>query len=252
MFGVIPGTPPLGFSSVTPVPATWFNHISTNWEFLFDPTGGGTWQPTADIIFKSSAGGFKLNYTNPAAPIELLGYVTIGLSDESGLPLGVGTLTVDSPATFSTTTVHTGLATFNGSADFNDPVTFDDTVATNAVLTANQPIKPTGTNGFVAVKFQTLGDQGSNFNLAETYEMHSIGDVTSAIDATLTFTGGGLARKKRVYTRSTSLTAALTFKQTALAGTLATFPAGGNKCWVEFLYDGTSWEVCGYGGGTLV
>jgi hypothetical protein len=134
------------------------------------------------------------------------------------------------------------------------PATLDDMQAStlNGILTANQPIRPTGIDGHVVPKFQTIGAPSGPFNLDDLYDTHSIGNPTLAVDATVTYTGGGLPRLKRIYTRAKPLAFDITLYQTALVGILAVFPNGQSKCWIELLYNGLVWEVAGYGGGTIV
>lgn len=143
------GVPALGFASkTTPVPAVWFNWFSNNISDALDAIGGGTYQNVGSIVLKSSAAGFKLNYPGIGFPIELRGFVTIGQTNIVGMPVGVGALTVEIPATFSVPASFpggiTGATTFDG-ATFQGSVTFEQPATFELGATSDQDITLTGT-----------------------------------------------------------------------------------------------------------
>lgn len=120
------GTPVLGFvSAVTRVPATWFNYVSNNFTSILDGVGGGYYELAgADLEISSDTKGIVINTAGASFPTELRGYVLVGLSDDPDYPLGVGTFTVQSPATFSSSVTFSGAIIYNNTIAFNNVVTF--------------------------------------------------------------------------------------------------------------------------------
>lgn len=120
------GTPVLGFvSAVTRVPATWFNYVSNNFTSIVDGVGGGYYELAgADLEISSDTKGIVINTASASFPTELRGYVLVGLSDDPGYPTGVGTFTVQSPATFSSSVTFSGAIVYNNTITFNNIVTF--------------------------------------------------------------------------------------------------------------------------------
>jgi hypothetical protein len=117
MFTLPTGTPGAGFvTATTRVPANWFNYVSNNYPNAVDGVGGGYYQLTgANLRFCSNNRIVKFNQADASFPLELRGYVTIGLTDEADYATGVGTLTVSVPTTFSSTLAFTAGGTFTQS-----------------------------------------------------------------------------------------------------------------------------------------
>lgn len=116
MFITPTGTPPGGFSSVTPVPASWFNYVSNNFPRAIDGVGGGYYQLAgADLRIASNTRIVKFNQADPSFPLELRGYVTIGLTDEGDYATGVGSFSVNTVGLF-TLGLQASNSTTNGDA----------------------------------------------------------------------------------------------------------------------------------------
>jgi hypothetical protein len=119
-------TPVTGFvAAVTRVRAGWFNYVANNFPSIVDGVGGGLYELVGEPLrFVSDTQKFKLNFPAALFPIELLGHVKIGVTDEPNYAAGQGSLTVEVPATFSSTVTYTGAIVYNNTITFNNVVTF--------------------------------------------------------------------------------------------------------------------------------
>jgi hypothetical protein len=132
-------TPVGGFiDEVSKIRAGWLNYVSNNFPNALDAIGGGYYQFTADIEISSDTAQVKINAPAVADPIALLGYVTIGVSDDVNYALGVGTLTVSSAATFS------AAVTFNGAQTYNILASFTRGIAVTQATADTDAIVATG------------------------------------------------------------------------------------------------------------
>jgi hypothetical protein len=137
-------TPVGGFiDEVSKIRAGWLNYVSNNFPNALDAIGGGYYQFTAAIRLSSDTAQVKINAPAVADPIALLGYVTIGVSDDVNYPVGVGTLTVSSAATFSAAVTFSSTVQFNGAQTFNAAVTF----TSNGDITLQSGCAVTGQSG---------------------------------------------------------------------------------------------------------
>jgi hypothetical protein len=119
-------TPITGFvAAVTRVRAGWFNYVANNFPAIVDGVGGGLYELVGEPLrFVSDTQKFKLNFPAALFPIELLGHVKVGVTDEPNYAAGQGSLTVEVPATFSSTVTYTGAIVYNNTITFNNVVTF--------------------------------------------------------------------------------------------------------------------------------
>lgn len=189
MFTVPTGTPGgVGFSSVTTIPATWFNYISNNFPKIVDGIGGGYYQLVgANLRICSDTRVVKFNQPASGFPLELRGYVTIATADEADYATGVGGLTVSVASTFS------AAVTYSGTTTFSNPVTFTadgDITMQSGCSIAGSPLLASGA---------TLTVEG-------TVNVASGGSLTTASGSTATFTGNLTANGTATTISSTSLT----------------------------------------------
>lgn len=112
MFTVPPrhGPAGLGFTNdSTKLRAEWLNYTGSILPSALDIMGGGYYlRGNTDLLISSATSEIKFNAPAAIDPISLLGFITIGLTDDAALPVGNGTLTVNSPATFTSTITGTG------------------------------------------------------------------------------------------------------------------------------------------------
>jgi hypothetical protein len=129
-------TPVGGFiDEVSKIRAGWLNYVSNNFPNALDAIGGGYYQFTAAIRLSSDTAQVKINSPALAQPTKLLGYVTIGVSDDVNYPVGVGTLTVSSAATFSAAVTFSAGVTYTGAITYSNTVAFNGAVTVNAATT---------------------------------------------------------------------------------------------------------------------
>jgi hypothetical protein len=275
----------LGFTNGnTKIRAEWLNYVGGSFANALDAIGGGYYQlGGADLELSTGTCAFKLNFPDPSHAIELRGYVTIGTTNDPSFATGQGTLTVASAATFNNTITANAAVTYSNTVAFNGAVTFNNTITTtgniavngnpgttattsanvtlvlngpttvNNTVTLNQPIQQTGANGFVSPSHEDIAAPAVNFNIDGAKNIVFIGAQTVDVVGTLTYTGGGLPRVIRVVSQAMSPGFKIDFNFVAIPGTtLATFPSAGSRAWVDFYYNGLTWEVAAYGGGTIV
>ncbi len=193
----IPWTPsgPSGFTSLTPVPPGWFNYLSTNFTKAVDGIGGGYYQLVgADLRVSSDVRKVKFNAPAMASPIELRGFVTIGLSDDANYATGTGALTIEVPTTF------TAGMTFSGPITFNNPVTFtsggDITLQSGCVLTAQSGSSiVVNSGGSIALNGTTTLGGAITFSTTHTYTVGPSG-IAGVVDADWTPELGGTRYKQ--------------------------------------------------------
>lgn len=177
MFTVPPNTPggPGFVDETSHLRAAWLNYVSNNFPKAVDGVGGGYYQLAgANLRFASNSRIVKFNLADPSFPLELRGYVTIGLTDEADYATGVGSLTVNVPATFTAGITYSGGITYSSTVTFNGAVTFgsggDITLNSGCVLTAQSGSSIVVQSGAVLTNQGTFTTTTSlNFASAQSY-----------------------------------------------------------------------------------
>jgi hypothetical protein len=199
MFTLPTGTPGAGFvTATTRVPANWFNYVSNNYPNAVDGVGGGYYQLTgANLRFCSSNRIVKFNQADASFPLELRGYVTIGLTDEADYATGVGTLTVAIPATFSAAVTFSGAMTYSSTVAFNGAVTFgsggDITLSSGCAVTAASGSSITVQSGSTLTLNSgstTTFNGTTTFASATTFDGAVELNAATQVDADVTLTTG--------------------------------------------------------------
>jgi hypothetical protein len=129
--------------------AVWLNYVSGQFPNALDAINGGYYQFIADIELSSDTAQIKVNAPDVAQPTKLLGFTTIGLSDDSNYATGTGTLTVAIPATFTAGVTISGAMTFSNTVQFNGAVTVNaaTTFTSNGDITLQSGCAVTGSSG---------------------------------------------------------------------------------------------------------
>jgi hypothetical protein len=127
----------------------WLNYVSGQFPNALDAINGGYYQFVADIELSSDSAQIKINAPDVAQPTKLLGFTTIGLSDDVNYATGTGTLTVAIPATFTAGVTMSGALTFSNTVQFNGAVTVNaaTTFTSNGDVTLQSGCAVTGSSG---------------------------------------------------------------------------------------------------------
>jgi hypothetical protein len=182
--------------------AEWLNYVGGNFASALDAIGGGYYQFTGDIRLSSSTAQFKINAPAISDPIELRGFVTIGLSDDINYPTGTGTLTVAIPATF------TAAATFSAGVTYSGAIVYSNTVQFNGAVTVN-----------AATTFTSNGDVTLQSGCAVTGASGS--SLTMDSGSTTTINGSATLAGTNTLSGTTTISGATTLSgaTTAISGT---------------------------------
>lgn len=150
MFTIPPNTPVGGFLEGlankdlgSRLRATWLNYVANQLPNALDAIGGGYYQFAGDIRLSSDTHQVKINAPTVADPIELRGFVTIGLSDDANYVTGTGTLTVSIPASFFVGVTCNNTLTMNGAVTLNGAMT----CTSNGDITLQSGCTVTGQSG---------------------------------------------------------------------------------------------------------
>lgn len=270
-FTTPPNTPIGGFVDGSPgnlgsrLRAPWLNYISGQFQNALDAIGGGYYQLVGDDLrLSSNLRKIVLNFPDPSKKIELRGHVAIDTTNDANMATGQGSFAVNVSSTFSGSVSFTDPVslsavgtTFSTSGDvtstFGGPVVLNGTIAVNNTVTLNQPIKQTGADGFISPSHEDISAPAANFDIDGEKNVYFIGAQTADVDGILTYAGGGLPRVIRVVSQAMTPGFKIDFKFVAIPGTtIARFPTTGTRAWVEFYYNGLTWEVLAHGGGTVV
>lgn len=129
--------------------AVWLNYVGDSLPRALDAILGGYYQFTGDMLLSSDTARVKINAPDIGYQTKLLGFVTIGLSDDVNYPTGTGTLTVSIPATFTAGVTMSGALTFSNTVQFNGAVTVNaaTTFTSNGDVTWQSGCAVTGESG---------------------------------------------------------------------------------------------------------
>ena len=273
MFDTPPFTPTGGFTEGSAnktlgsqLRAAWLTYVAAQFPNALDAINGGYYQlVTANIALSSDSRGFVLNFPHVSHKIELRGHVSFAVTNDANYATGQGSFVSNVASTFSGTVAIDGTATFSNVVAFNgNPGTtvttsanvtsiFNGPTTINYPVTLNQPIVQTGPDGFVSPSNESISGPSANFNVDCLKNCVLIAAQTANVKGILTYASGGLPRIVRVVSRAMSPGFKIDFEFVAFPGTtIATFPTTGSRAWVDFYYNGLTWEVCAYGGGTVV
>ena len=155
MFTTPPNTPVGGFLEglagglASRLRAAWLNYVGAQLPNALDAVHGGYYQFVADIKLSSDTKQIKINAPVVGQPTKLLGFTTIGLSDDANYATGTGTLTVSIPATFTAGVTMSGALTFSNTVQFNGAVTVNaaTTFTSNGDITWQSGCAVTGQRG---------------------------------------------------------------------------------------------------------
>jgi hypothetical protein len=155
MFTTPPNTPVGGFLEglagglSSRLRAAWLNYVGAQLPNALDAINGGYYQFVADIKLSSDTKQIKINAPVVGQPTKLLGFTTIGLSDDANYSTGTGTLTVSIPATFTAGVTMSGALTFSNTVQFNGAVTVNaaTTFTSNGDITWQSGCSVTGQSG---------------------------------------------------------------------------------------------------------
>lgn len=186
--------------------AAWLNYVSGQLPNALDAIAGGYYQFTGSIRLSSDTAQVKINAPGIGQPTKLLGFTTIGVSDDANYATGTGTLTVSVPATFSAGVTMTGALTFSNTVQFNGAVTVNaaTTFTTNGDITLQSGCTLTGQSGSALTM-----DSGStttingSATLAGNSTLSSLTSLTAASGATISLASNVMiATATRTYSRS--------------------------------------------------
>jgi hypothetical protein len=183
--------------------AGWLNYVSGQLPNALDAINGGYYQFVEDIELSSDTKQIKINAPAVGQPTKLLGYTTIGLSDDANYATGTGTLTVAIPATFTAGVTISGAITFSNTVQFNGAVTVNaaTTFTSNGDVTLQSGCAVTGSSGSSLTM-----DSGSTTTINGAATLAG----TNTISGATTFSNSATFTNGLTVTQSASNTAAIT------------------------------------------
>lgn len=180
--------------------AAWLNYVSNQLPNALDAIGGGYYQFVGDIKLSSDTKQIKINAPVIGHPTNLLGYTTIGLSDDVNYATGTGTLTVSIPATFTAGVTMSGALIFSNTVQFNGAVTVNaaTTFTNSGDITLQSGCDLIGQSGS-ALFMQS----GSTSTLAGATTLSNVSTLTLASGASFSLaTNVSIATAARTYSRT--------------------------------------------------
>jgi hypothetical protein len=214
---------------------------------------------TNDANLATGQGAFAVNVSSTfAGPVSFTDPVSLSDAGTTFSTSSDVTSTFAGPVSFTDPVSLSGVGTtFSTSSDvtstFAGPVVLNGTIAVNNTVTLNQPIQQTGADGFISPSHEDISAPAADFDIDGEKNYVFIGAQSADVVGTLTFAGGGLPRVIRVVSRAMTPGFKIDFEFVAFPGTtLARFPTTGTRAWVDFYYNGLTWEVGAHGGGTVV
>jgi hypothetical protein len=192
----------LGFTNeTTKLRAEWLNYVGDSFPSALDVLDGGYHQYVGDIELSSDTAQIKINAPAALQPIELRGFITIGLSDDVNYATGTGTLTVAIPATFTAGVTMSGALTFSNTVQFNGAVTVNaaTTFTSNGDVTLQSGCAVTGASGS-SLTMQS----GATTTLASTNTFSGTTTIsgTTTLSGTTTISGSVSLTNRRVIRRA--------------------------------------------------
>lgn len=214
MFTTPPQTPVGGFleglanrNLGSTLRAAWLNYVGGQLPNALDAINGGYYQFVDDIELSSDTKQIKVNAVALAQPTKLLGYTTIGVTDDVNYATGVGGLTVAVAATF------TASVTYSGAITYSNTVQFDGAVTINAATTFTS-------NGDVTLQSgcAVTGSSGSSLTM-------SAGSTTT-INGAATLAGTNTISGATTFSNTTTLNGTNTIAGTTTVSTDVTLSSG--------------------------
>lgn len=218
MFTTPPNTPVGGFLEglagglLSKLRAAWLNYVGAQLPNALDAVNGGYYQFVADIKLSSDTKQIKINAPVVGQPTKLLGFTTIGLSDDANYSTGTGTLTVSIPATFTAGVTMSGALTFSNTVQFNGAVTVNaaTTFTSNGDITWQSGCAMTGQSGssLTMASGSTTTINGSatlagTNTISGSTSLSDVNTLTIASGASCTFAANvSIATASRSYSRA--------------------------------------------------
>lgn len=186
--------------------AAWLNYVAGQFPNALDAIIGGYYQFTGSIRLSSDTAQIKINAPAIGQPMKLLGFTTIGVSDDANYATGTGALTVSVPATFSAGVTMTGALTFSNTVQFNGAVTVNaaTTFTSNGDITLQSGCTLTGQSGSaLTMNSGSTTTINGSATLAGNSTLSSLTSLTAASGATISLaTNVNIGTPARTYTRT--------------------------------------------------